>query len=179
MGRTIGVWVCIALATLAPTAANGQVASADSLVLERSMCFGTCPAYRIRVARDGSVLFHSRNPGESTEAREKVPARTLSELMAAADRIDFFSLPSRVADDRELCAVRATDHPGVTITVFGVTTKSVDYGTGCYVRSTDSTTTSGARGIARHPRLTSLTAFAKVIDSTLGTARWVRPAARR
>ena len=33
----------------------------DSVVLERTRCYGTCPAYRLRVSRTGEVRFASRN----------------------------------------------------------------------------------------------------------------------
>ncbi len=180
MRRYLGLLFSVSLVTFAPSVAGGQVpSSADSLVLERTRCFGTCPAYRLRIARDGAVDFQSRNPGESTRVRETVAPQTLGELIGAADRAGFFGLPTRVESDRELCAVTATDHPSVTITVFGATTSAVHYYTGCYIRSRDSTSTSPAPGITRHPRLTRLSAFTNAIDSALGSARWVRSAARR
>jgi len=143
--------------------------------LKRSAAVGAA----ITPPASGAVDFQSRNPGESTRVRETVAPQTLGDLFGAADRAGFFGLPARVESDRELCAVTATDHPGVTITVFGATTSAVHYYTGCYIRSTDSTSTSPAPGITRHPRLTRLSAFASAIDSALGSARWVRPAARR
>jgi Domain of unknown function (DUF6438) len=151
---------------------------ADSLVLERTRCFGTCPAYRLRVARDGSVDFQSRNPGDSTRAREATSPQTLERLIVAAVRADFFSLPARIEDDRELCSSRATDHPSVTITVFGSTTSTVHYYTGCSVRVAASNNTGAAPSYARPQRLIQLNAFANAIDSTLGSARWMRPAVR-
>src|ERR687888_360851 len=37
----------------------------DSIVLERTACFGTCPAYRLRISAAGAVHFTSRNFGDS------------------------------------------------------------------------------------------------------------------
>src|SRR5712671_6957629 len=37
---------------------------ADSIVLERSACYGTCPAYRLRLSNTGEIRFESRNPGD-------------------------------------------------------------------------------------------------------------------
>ena len=179
MRRSVGVVLSVSLIAFAPRVVGAQPpSSVDSLVLERTLCFGTCPAYRLRIARDGAVEFQSRSTGESTRMRESVAPETLGELVKAGDRAGFFSLPMRVDSDRELCAEKATDHPSLTITVYGATTSAVRYYTGCHIRLSDATSTSPAPGFTRHPRLARLSAFADAIDSTLGSARWVRPSAR-
>jgi hypothetical protein len=151
----------------------------DSLVLERTLCFGTCPAYRLRVARDGSIIFQSHNPGDSTRAVDQASTETLDRLIAAAVEADFFTLPPRIQSDRELCSTTATDHPGVTITFFAASPVTVDYYTGCYIRSSDSTNANPSRRFTLHPRLVRLNALANAIDSTLQSAKWVRAASRR
>ena len=161
------------LVTLGLTAANVAVAqrqqpsNTDSLVLERTLCFGTCPAYRLRLSRDGQVLFQSRNPADSTVARDSIGARVLPDLIRLARAAGFFALPTRIRDDRRICVDLATDHPTVTITIFGRDSTHVveDYH-GC----------SQAVDHSFNPTLRALRRFEVAVDSALGSARWVRPA---
>lgn len=175
---------CIALVgllcvALAKSAGAQEPAKVDSLVMERTLCFGSCPAYRLRVARDGSVSFHSRNPGDSTKATDRKSPNTFAQLVTAAIDADFYGLPRRIQDDRELCAVVFTDHPSVTIRLFASTQTTVNYYEGCYVRSKDSASARIFGYAAVHPRLEKLRALASAIDSTLESSRWVRPAGLR
>jgi hypothetical protein len=81
-------------------------------VLERTPCFGTCAAYRLRVTRSGVVTFLSRNRGDSSRvARDSIAPDAVVQLLQAAERDDVFRLPAVIADDRALCPDRATDHP--------------------------------------------------------------------
>ncbi len=151
---------------LASAHAQGH-ADADSLVLERTQCFGTCPAYRVRIARDGKLLFQSRNPGDSTIAVDSVGAGTFAELMGRANRAGIFSLPERIMSDRSICVDYATDHPTVTLTVFkGDEKDSVEDYLGCYA----------AVDHSLNDTLRRLRNFQIAVDSALRTARWLRPA---
>jgi hypothetical protein len=154
------------------SARQGAVPSkADSIVLERSMCFGTCPAYRLRVSDSGEVRFQSRNPGEDDRrAGDTVAATTFPALISKAKSIGFFDLPSKIVGDTVLCRVAETDAPTVVITVFTkAQTKRVEDYLGCF------------ETVARKPLqpIVRLRAFEVEIDSALGSSRWVRPASRR
>ena len=143
---------------------------ADSLVLEPTQCYGTCPAYRLRIARDGKVMFQSRNPGDSTTATDSIDTGTLAELMRRADRTGIFALPQRIMDDRSICVDYATDHPTVTLTVFmGDKRDSVEDYLGCYQ----------AVDHSLNDTLRKLRNFQIAVDSALRSARWVRPARMR
>lgn len=142
----------------------------DSIVLERTLCYGTCPAYRLSVDRDGVVRFASRNPGDSLSATDTVPALTLDSLAALADRTAFHALPDRI--DRQsptFCPDYATDHPAMVVSMYGSRSKTVHYYTGCYLRS-DHTA---------HAALIDLRRLAAAMDSATGAKRWIRPARRR
>ena len=140
---------------------------ADSLVLERTACFGTCPAYRLRVSSTGLVSFRSRNPGDGTVASDSMSPAVLVILVARADAAGFFRLPPRLMDDRSICANVATDHPTVTVTIFTETGhRTVEDYHGCFQRSDHSL----------NQTLISMRAFETAIDSALRSARWVRPA---
>lgn len=154
------------------SARQGAVPSlADSIVLERSMCYGTCPAYRLRLSNGGEIRFDSHNPGdEGRRAMDTVAAATFAALISRAKAVGFFDLPSEIAADSVLCHNRATDHPTVVVTIFAKTqTKRVEDYHGCFETVEHETL----------PAITRLRAFEVEIDSALRSSRWVRPASRR
>jgi hypothetical protein len=147
-------------------------ALADSIILERTPCFGTCPAYRLRLSRDGHVLFESRNPREPPRtASDTVPDAGFVRLLGEAERIGFDALPERIDTSSSLCPVVATDHPSVTTTIVtGAHVKRVEHYTGCYGPAPDH---------APVPELVAAMRFYALIDSVAGAARWIRPAQPR
>jgi hypothetical protein len=156
----------------ASSARQGAVPSpADSIVLERSMCYGTCPAYRLRLSSRGEIRFESHNPGdEGRRAVDTVAAATFPTLVSRARSIGFFDLPSKIAGDSVLCHNFATDHATVVVTVFTkAETKRVEDYHGCF----ETVEHEVLQPIVR------LRAFEVEIDSTLRSSRWVRPANRR
>jgi hypothetical protein len=154
----------------AAPAAQPSGAAADSLVLERTPCFGSCPAYRLSVSRSGAVAFASRNRGDDTRAASQVAPTTLATLVERARGAGFFALPTRLRDDRALCPLVATDHPTVHVTIFAAdTTHRVEDYHGCHA-DTD-------RSVV--PALAGLRALEDAVDSAAGSARWVRPNGRR
>ena len=171
--------VALALATFVMQAcqrapADEQTASAtasvDSIVLERSRCYGTCPAYRIRLSEAGDVRFESRNPSDSGRvASERVTPDVVRGLLTQATALGFDSLPAVIADDKRFCPDQATDHLTVTVTLFRPAgPKRVEDYLGCRASSDDSANVT-----------TRLRVFENAIDSAAGSSRWVRPADRR
>ena len=182
VGQVVRVWFVGPVRQSQPVQANagtividstsgGTPAAADSIVLERSVCFGTCPAYRLRLAGTGEVRFESRNSGdESRVALDTVAATTLPTLVSKARSIGFFDLPPKIQGDSVLCPTAHTDAPTVIVTIFSRDgTKPVEDYHGC-VGKVDHKTP---------PALEQLHAFESEIDSVLGSSRWVRPASRR
>jgi Domain of unknown function (DUF6438) len=143
----------------------------DSIVLERSTCFGTCPAYRLRLSDSGEIRFESHNPGdEGRRAADTVAAATLPALISRAKAIGFFDLPSKIVGDSVLCRVAETDAPTVVITLFTkAQTKRVEDYLGC----------SKTVAYKTLQPIVRLRAFEVEIDSVLRSSRWVRPANRR
>ena len=146
-------------------------ATADSLVVERSPCFGTCPAYRARLTRDGDVRYEPRQPGrgpavDTTVVTARVDPGTLAALLEGADSAGVFALPERVAADGALCAVALTDHSTVTVSRFaGGDVRRVEDDLGC--RPASDTSDAGRR-------LARLRAWEARVDSVIGAARWAR-----
>lgn len=145
--------------------------AADSLVLERTLCYGSCPAYRLSIAGNGGVTFTSHNPGDSTGTKtDSIQPAQLAWLLDEATRIGFFALPEVIADDSTLCSLRATDRPTTTVTIFRAdsTHKVVDCH-GCYA----------AHDLAVTASIEKLRSFENEIDSVAQSSRWIRPATRR
>ena len=67
--------------------------------IERSSCFGSCPAYRLEIGADGAVRFDARGhicvegPGS-----ERLPAEKLAALRAAIARSPFATTPEHCCD---------------------------------------------------------------------------------
>jgi hypothetical protein len=168
VAASVGVSLC---ACAQSVRSDAPAATADSLVLERTLCYGTCPAYRLSLARDGQVLFQSRNPGdEARQVRDTTAAGALSILTEMADSLGFATLPDTIANSPALCPDHATDHPTATVTIFrGAANKHVVDYLGCFARFDHSTV----------PIVERLRMFEARIDSLAGSQRWVRPARRR
>jgi len=154
------------LSVLPGSAAKAQrsepLYSADSVVLERTLCFGTCPAYRLRVSRSGAVHFDSRNPEDDRSAKDSIPPNEFETILVQAHHIDFLSLPDRIADDKRFCPHDVTDNPTAIITVFmSDRHKRVEDYYGCFWAP------AGLRDLERY------------IDEVTKAKRWIRPARRR
>jgi hypothetical protein len=155
-------------------ATSGSAVStpADSIVLERSVCFGSCPAYRLRISSIGHVLFEPRNPGRpgQTPATAKVSDSAFSYLTSQAERAGFYGFPENIQEDSTLCRRMATDHPSATITIHRSTEyKRVHDYTGCH----------GSDDPAAATRLRTLREFEALVDSVAGSARWTQPSGTR
>ncbi len=135
----------------------------DSLSLERTVCFGFCPAYLVVLRADGAVRFESRNPRDTAyTAADTVPPARVAALGAEAERIGFWRLPDEIMGS-EYCEQVATDLPGAVVTIWsGGRTKRVNDYHGCFGE-----------------KLKPLRAFEARIDSVAGSSRWARPSTIR
>jgi hypothetical protein len=168
-GLALAILPCTAIAQT-PSPGSIERARVDSIVLERTACYGTCPAYRLRLDAVGRVHFQSRNTGDDAPpVTDSIGAGALSLLGEEASRIEFFRLPSAI-EGTELCRDRATDHATVTVTFHTEAGAHAvrDYH-GCFDRRDHSVTS----------RVAALRNFERRIDEVAGSARWVRPNRRR
>ncbi|HEX6748886.1 MAG TPA: DUF6438 domain-containing protein [Longimicrobium sp.] len=137
-----------------PAESTAQV-RADSIVLERTRCYGTCPAYRLTLTRAGQVRFASVWPADTPPGAGTIAAADFASLVDEAARIGFWELPARIEGSR-LCPTYATDLPSVYLTIHaGARTKRVDDYLGCMGT----------------PELRALEVR---IDSVAGSRRWIR-----
>jgi len=142
-------------------------ATTDSVVLERTRCFGACPAYRLRVSRTGEVVFLSRDPGDPRTAVDTVEKGVADSIAKDASRLGFFTLPDSVTPGKLFCTEVATDLPTITIGVFGSRAKRVVYYLGCMHQ--DSVLAGSLR---------NLPDLAARIDTLTRAERWIRPIRR-
>jgi hypothetical protein len=149
--------------TQAPTPT--RAVHADSIVLERSPCFGFCPVYRLSLRANGTMRYESHTRGDSTVASDSLAPSAVAWLGGEAERVGFFALPPVIAQDSTLCSARATDHPTATVTIFhaDAARQVVDYH-GCYT----------GRNLSVAPAVARLRHFEEQIDSVARTDRWTR-----
>jgi len=85
---------------------------ANSIVMTRSNCYGTCPAYRPFITPSGLVEFQSLNPGEPIRtAKDRVPPGKASTLFFHFRHLGFTRLPEKIQDAPAYCAISVTDYP--------------------------------------------------------------------
>jgi hypothetical protein len=137
-----------------------------SIALERTICFGRCPAYQLTVNRAGGVSFVSRNREDSGRMGiGQVASTVLDSLYTRAIRIGFFALPDTLMADSTYCAQRATDMPSATVTIVTDSgAKSVVDYHGCFAKLPAAT-----------EKLNELRAFEAAIDTLTGSSRWTQP----
>jgi hypothetical protein len=83
-------------------------------------------------------------------------------------RIGFQDLSDQIVASA-LCPDAVTDHPTITVALFGQLTKRVNYYTGCYLRFDFTTRPTVA------PSLLTLLQFAARMDTLTGAHQWIRP----
>jgi hypothetical protein len=137
----------------------------DSIVLERSVCFGACPAYRLRLAANGDVLFQPQKPAGPT-GNATITTAAYAGLVNDFEKAGFYGYPDNIQSDSLMCGRQATDHPGAIVTTFrGTNVKRVEDYHGCHG-------TDGRPDIEK--RLTTLRDLEVRIDTVAGTSRWIR-----
>lgn len=123
------------------------------ITLERTRCFGSCPAYKVSIDGNGSVLFEGETYVAQVGARNGTadPAAVL-ELYEQFRAADFLSL-----DDHYVADI--TDNPTYTLTLetAGVRKTVVDY--------------VGAK--AGMPD--TVTALEDAVDRVAGASKWIGP----
>lgn len=138
----------------------------SSVTLERTTCFGNCPAYRVTVTADGKVSFTGHARVQTMQATGQATPAQLAAIHDALVRADFDAMRASYVSHDDGCDMIMSDQPGIRITVdkVGVNdargTRSVDFYLGC----------TGALAEAVRPRIEQL---ANSIDEQLDTRRWI------
>ena len=148
--------------------AQGEIPNDLMVRLERTMCFGWCPAYSLTITADGTVTFAPsgnfvhRGDGStpSQPMTGKITTHQLGVMLSGIERVNFFSLHrryGRAGKKTSECPQYWTDNPSVIITIVsGGKRKTVSHYLGC----------KGAKVVD------DLRGFANEIDKIASTDRW-------
>jgi hypothetical protein len=104
------------------------------ITLERTMCFGTCPDYKLTITADGAVVFEGRRfvKQEGKAIKSSISQEKLKELMAEFDRVKFFSLEDDYTNNRRVCDGLRTDHPSAVTSIrINGKSKTINHYYGC------------------------------------------------
>jgi Domain of unknown function (DUF6438) len=103
------------------------------IILERGICFGTCPAYKLTITANGSVEFEGRHYVKKKGiVRATISREQLKRLIAEFEKASYLKLQDRYVGEKDGCATVLTDDSTVitSITIAGKT-KSVEHYHGC------------------------------------------------
>ncbi len=103
-----------------------------TLRMERTVCYGRCPAYVVDVAPDGRVTFDGKDfTAVSGKFVSWIPPARVAALREAVVASHFFQQHDYVSGSD--CKGEATDNPSVKMTVtLDGRTKSLEHYHGCY-----------------------------------------------
>jgi Domain of unknown function (DUF6438) len=130
------------------------------VTLERTVCFGTCPDYKLTITSDGVVVLEGRHfvKREGATIKSAISQERLKQLMEEFDRVKFFSLEDDYSDDRRVCDELWTDNPSAFTSIrINGKSKTVKHYHGC-----------------RGPKVPKeLTELENNIDKIVNTAQWL------
>jgi len=142
-----------------PTAVSIEEIPSDLvIVLERGICFGTCPVYKLTISANGSVEFEGRHYVKKKGIVKAIIYREqLKHLVSEIEKAMYFTLRDRYVIKEDGCNTDVVDTPSVktSITIAGKT-KSVEHQHGC----------KGPLGIDQ------LTALEDKIDEVVNSSQW-------
>jgi len=117
-----------------PTAVSTEEIPRDLvIIIERGICFGTCPVYKLTITANGSVEFEGRHYVKKKGiVRATITREQLKHLIAEFEKAKFFTLQDRYVDKEDGCNDYVADTPSAktSITIAGKT-KSIDHQHGC------------------------------------------------
>lgn len=156
----LGVRTPLIESTASQASAANDIPKDLFITLERTLCYGFCPSYKLTISADGSVVFegreHVKKPGVSKSHLSQVELR---QLVAEFEKADFFSLRNRYHEPADGCDAFVTDNPSAITSIrINGKTKTVDHYYGCR----------GPKAIEVLTRLESR------IDEIANTAQWVK-----
>jgi hypothetical protein len=129
--------------------------AAEVITLQRTVCFGTCPAYKLTIFHDGRVVYVGsefvKNKGTATA---RISVADLENLVSEFTKLDYFSLKGDLP-----CPENWTDNPSaITSLSWGGKKNAVNHYYGCH----------GAEILEK------LTKLESKIDEVVNTNQWVK-----
>lgn len=148
----VALTAAFALSSCAPVDNPPPTQGPVAITLERTVCFGFCPAYRVTITGDGRVTYvGERFVNVRGEQRATIPAADVQRLLQRFDEVGFNNL-------RDEYRAQVSDLPTFTVTLErnGRRKTVVDYG-------------GTSAGMPE-----SVRALQDEIDRVANTAQWVR-----
>ena len=135
-----------------------SLATLPVITLERTTCFGTCPAYKVSIYGDGLVIYEGREFVKTKgDADGRITKDQVQQLVREFEKIGYVKLEDEYSMDKN-CPQGWTDAPtAITTLSQNDKTKKVVHYQGC-------------RGL---PALDQLTALEDKIDEVVNTKRWI------
>jgi acetamidase/formamidase len=133
---------------------------ADLITLERTVCFGTCPDYKVTISSNGAVTFEGRQFVKTKGiARGQIKPEDFRQLVNEFEKIKYSSLDEKYEPGSPGCGMARTDNPSARTSIqINGRAKTVSHYYGCH----DSEV------------LRSLTTLERKIDDVAGTEKWIR-----
>lgn len=157
--------------------APGPRASAvppERIVLERSGCFGNCPAYRVVLSADGTVTFEGRRFAVR-HASDHITPQAVRALLARFEDANFAAIDTGYTQGGSRCGGFVWDVDGAALTVERATgSHRVAFYNGCMGTDTSHAKLLANRHYVRPEAFTTLSTLAAAVDSAASTLRWFR-----
>ena len=137
----------------------------DTLItLERTICYGTCPSYRLTGSASGAVTFEGREfVRVKGISRLNITDEKVRQLIALFDDAGYFSLKDRYESEKDGCPEVWTDNPSVVVSIrMNGKSKSISHYHGCQAGD----------GKSIYPK--ALAVLEDKIDKIVGTERWIK-----
>ena len=139
-----------------PAAAPGPAAS-DSIVLERTPCFGACPTYVLTITGSALATFDGTGRLRGRHGVDTLAAGAVDALFSRIDSAHTWELAEHYTPGHPAqCSRYATDMPGAVLTIRrGTRRKQIEHYYGC----------------AEAPAV--LRDIESAVDSVAGVDRWI------
>lgn len=141
-----------------------QAKNETVITLQRSVCFGSCPDYKLTVSSDGSVIFEGHKFVKVTKTiKSTINQEKIKQLVDEFEKADYFSLKDKYQTEEDGCPTVWTDNPtAITSIKLNGKSKSITHYYGCQDKQGDSIYPKG------------LTELETKIDEIVGTKQWIK-----
>ena len=159
---------------------ESQIPTELSIDMQRTGCYGTCPAYTVSLQPSGKVTFDGRGFTKIIgRAEDVINDEKKEQLVAEITKADFFKLDDAYTQESRNCPTTRTDNSTVTLSIrLNDKSKTVVHYLGCRrVRERDKNNTSDLPVIKETDWLSdiypqNLYVLENKIDEIVGTQRW-------
>lgn len=141
-------------------AASNSARRTKVITLERTVCYGTCPVYKLTIFSDGRVEYVGEQFVKRIgKATGRISRKQLEDLVMEFTNIYYFNLPSSLVPGSKHCPQDMTDHPSaITSLTWQGKSHSITHYYGCRGSNT----------------LELLRKLEDKIDATVNVKRWTK-----